>query len=592
MKHFLRPFCVFLIGILSIRGNGQTNVICPISAGTDQTICVPNCATLTGTFVPTNQTTSYAVSTIPYAPDPYNAGTAVAVGDDQWSAVVNIGFTFCFYGVAHTQCIIGSNGDLGFNTANALAYNTWPIGAAVPTTSVADLENAVLGPWQDLYPPGGGTIKWALYGTAPCRRFVASWNAVAMYSCTTTHCTQQITLYETTNIIENFISTKGLCSGWNGGNAIQAIQNPTGTAAVVNGTRNYPTQWTTTNDAIRYTPTGAPTYTIGWYQGATLLSATATTVVCPNATTTYTFQETSTDCNGVPVTVSDQMNVTTSALVLSGASTNSNSCTICNGTATATVVTGTGPFTYSWAPVGGNAATATNLCPGNYTCTVTGAGGCQGTQTFAITGINSPTSTQSQTNITCNAACNGAATITPSPVGAYTYLWLPGSQTTQTATGLCAGIYTVTATNASGCPTSQTITITEPPALTATSSSTAATCGSQNGSASVVASGGSPTYGYSWAPSGGNAATASNLGSGTYTCTITDANNCSITEVVVVTSTSSLVSSINTSVNVSCFGGNNGSATVTNVGGNPCLLYTSDAADDLLCVDLGGRRII
>src|ERR1041385_5034681 len=175
MKLFYRILLVVLTVCTTNSVNAQTNVICPISAGPNQSVCVPNCATLTGTYVPTNQTTSYSETVIPYAPDPYNAGTAVAVGDDQWSSVVNIGFTFCFYGNAYTQCINGSNGDLGFNIANAGAYNTWPIGQAAPSTSAADLENTIMGPWQDLYPPGGGTIKWAVYGSAPCRRFVASW---------------------------------------------------------------------------------------------------------------------------------------------------------------------------------------------------------------------------------------------------------------------------------------------------------------------------------------------------------------------------------------------------------------------------------
>src|SRR6185295_12541197 len=103
-------------------------------------------------------------STPPYTPDLFTSGTAVAVGDDQWSTVsVPIGFSFCFFGNTYTNCIIGSNGEIGFNVGNAGFYNTWPISAAEPTAIPGDLTNTVQGPWQDLYPPNGGTIKYQTY---------------------------------------------------------------------------------------------------------------------------------------------------------------------------------------------------------------------------------------------------------------------------------------------------------------------------------------------------------------------------------------------------------------------------------------------
>lgn len=61
--------------------------------------------------------------------------------------------------------------------------------------------NTVMGPWQDLYPPAGGIIKYTTYGTTPCRRFVVSWYQQPMYACTSTLCTQQITIYETTILL-------------------------------------------------------------------------------------------------------------------------------------------------------------------------------------------------------------------------------------------------------------------------------------------------------------------------------------------------------------------------------------------------------
>ncbi len=658
MKH---TYVKFLVALMLLAGavRAQSPTVCPITAGPNQSVCVPNCATATGTFVPTYATTNYTASTITYAPDPYNAGTTITLFDDSWSGAINIPFTFCFYGNAYNQLCVGSNGIITFNVAaNANGYCQWPIGAAVP--SAADPMNTIMGPWHDLYPPGGGQVRYATYGTAPCRRFVVSWYQLPMYSCTSTLCTQQVVLYETTNIIDNFIQTKALCTGWNGGDAIQAVHNAAGTAAVVQAGRNYPTNWTCTNDAKRWTPSGAATFVASWYQGVVAIpttinaaAGTGTATLCPVTTTTYTFQATYTNCNASQVTVSSTMTVTTTGITLSGTQTNLSCNGVCNGTATTNIVSGTGPFTYSWAPSGGTAATATGLCAGTYTCTVTGAGGCQGTQTFTITQPPLLTATQSQVNVLCNGGNTGSATVTASggtpgytyswaPSGGtgstatgltagtytctitdangcvitriftitqppalsttgsqvnvlcngsctgtatvnasggtpgYTYNWAPapgGGQGTATATGLCAAAYTVTVTDANGCTTTRIYTITQPPALNATTSSTTATCGSPNGSASVSASGGTPGYTYSWAPSGGTGSTATGLTAGTYTCTITDANGCVITRIVTVASTNSLAANITAQTNVSCFGGNNGTATVTPVGGNPGFTY-------------------
>ncbi len=71
--------------------------------------------------------------------------------------------------------------------------------------------------------------------------------------------------------------------------------------------------------------------------------------------------------------------------------------------------------------------------------------------------------------------------------------------------------------------------ITQPPVLTATTTTTAASCGAIDGSATATPSGGTGAYTYLWTPGGGNGATASNLTAGNYTVTVTDANGCTVT---------------------------------------------------------------
>ena len=142
-----------------------------------------------------------------------------------------------------------------------------------------------------------------------------------------------------------------------------------------------------------------------------------------------------------------------------------------------------------------------------------------------------------QYNVSCNTGTNGALEVSASGgMAPYTYSWSPSGGTNATATGLAAGNYTITVKGSDGLRRSETYTITQPAELTATISKTDVSCnGGANGTASVTVTGGTPSYTYSWLPSGGTAATATGLTAGTYTCTITDANACSITRSVTIT---------------------------------------------------------
>lgn len=245
----------------------------------------------------------------------------------------------------------------------------------------------------------------------------------------------------------------------------------------------------------------------------------------------------------------------------------------CNGASTGaislTITGGNTPYTYSWSN-GGGASSATGLTAGTYTVTVMDAAGC-GTLNYSFT-ISEPTavvaSIGSTTNVVCNGGNSGSATaIAAGGTGAYTYAWSNGS-TTALNTGLVAGTYTVTVTDASGCTDTEFVTITEPSALIASiGSSTNVLCnGGTNGSATATASGGTATYTFLWS-NGANSATASGLLAGTYSVTVTDANGCTDTDVVTITEPTVLVVNIASSNNVSCNGSNDGSATAAGAGG-------------------------
>jgi gliding motility-associated-like protein len=261
------------------------------------------------------------------------------------------------------------------------------------------------------------------------------------------------------------------------------------------------------------------------------------------------------------------------ALTSSISSTPATGCTGCNGSATVTASGGTGPYTYSWSPGGYTTSTVNNLCPGTYTVTYNDAITCSPSQTVAVT-VGSTgggmTVTQSQVDILCNGGCNGTADVNvTSGSSPFTYVWSPnpgGGQGTPNATGLCPGVYTCAITDATGCTNTQTITITEPPALSVSTSSTPAACGGNNGSVTATGAGGAGGYSYAWSPGGYTTSTVNSLTSGTYNVIVTDANGCTTGASVVIGTTGAL-SSTQSLVNVDCFGAATGSASV-NVTGN------------------------
>ena len=113
--------------------------------------------------------------------------------------------------------------------------------------------------------------------------------------------------------------------------------------------------------------------------------------------------------------------------------------------------------------------TASNLQQEIIRVTITSANGCSIVKNFTITEPTALVVTPSQTNISCNGGANGSASvIVTGGTGAYTYAWSPSGGTAATATGLTAGTYTVTITDANLCQTTQSFTLTEPAALVAT----------------------------------------------------------------------------------------------------------------------------
>lgn len=422
-----------------------------------------------------NQTTNYNVSQIPFV-NQINNGTLVQLTDDSQSGIFNIGFTFCFYGQTYTQFRIGSNGwvSLG-NGAQPFTFAS----VSIPTVNAAVPKNCIMGPWQDWNPGIGGQVRYQVQGVAPCRKLVVSWIGVPMYSCTNLQGTFHIVLYESTNIIENYIANKPNCPQWAGGTSVQGVHNPTGAQAVTVAGRNS-TQWTAVNDARQYTPSGPVVQPVlTWYQVGNPVSigtGQSITVTPPLGGAYYTCHLEYGPCNAGWSTCNQQgvglgpdtihvvptPNLPVPTIIPTDPLCNNG----CNGSIVVTPVGGTQPFNISWNN-GGNTLTLNNLCSGTYTFTLTDATGCSynGTST-----LNNPAPLQqptiTPTNPVCYGYCDGSATVNPiDGLAPYTFMW-NNNQTTQTATNLCSGNYSVTVYDANNCPATQNVTLVDPPQVT------------------------------------------------------------------------------------------------------------------------------
>ena len=180
---------------------------------------------------------------------------------------------------------------------------------------------------------------------------------------------------------------------------------------------------------------------------------------------------------------------------------------------------------------GQTTSTATGLSIGTYSVLITDAKGCTSTNILAISEPTLLTNSITQINAACKSSSTGSATAIPSGgTPNYTFLWNNG-QTTSTATGLSQATYSVLITDAKGCTTTNTATITEPTLLSSSTTQNNVSChGDSTGSAAITISGGTPNYIYLWSNGQANPAVSS-LVAGTYTVTViaTDSTNSAIT---------------------------------------------------------------
>ena len=298
---------------------------------------------------------------------------------------------------------------------------------------------------------------------------------------------------------------------------------------------------------------GATSYT--WSSGVTTTNPNGSTATAsPTTTTTYTV--TGTDANGCTSTGTSVVTVNTSILVDAGLAD-----TVCVGNSFTLNATGPAGTTFIWTDGTSNflGTSQTFTATSTQTYTVNGVDplGCTGSDVVVITVPPIFTLNAGGFATTCNGVCDGQVVVLATPSSGtfsnYTYQWSNGSQQ-PSVNNLCPGNFTVTVANSAGCTVTATATVTQPTAVTAVSSgNTAASCnGSCDGSVTITAAGGAGNYSFTWTPSG-SGSNPTNLCAGNYTCTVSDANNCTAQTTVVISQPAPITASI-TPVATICIG--------------------------------------
>ncbi len=283
-------------------------------------------------------------------------------------------------------------------------------------------------------------------------------------------------------------------------------------------------------------------------------------------------------------------------LIISDTDSNDVSCFgFSDGMVSVTINGGTPPYDYSWENTGGafgsNNPIQTNIPADTYTVIVYDNNFCGPVSTVLI--VNQPDLFDVEINLVSLPLCFGdsngelSTNLTGGTMPAVSYQW---DNPISTYTGanpdnLAAATYSVTVTDSNSCTAEDSYILSQPDELTGILSSVSATgFGASDGSVSVIASDGTPGYTYEWENAANPGviistnADVNNLPAGTYCVTITDSNNCTFEDCVVLTEPDELVVIIN-GYNITCHGLNNGSAAAIVSGGvTPYSYYWENSA--------------
>jgi gliding motility-associated-like protein len=212
-----------------------------------------------------------------------------------------------------------------------------------------------------------------------------------------------------------------------------------------------------------------------------------------------TYQLTVTDSKGCVSLITAPLSQP-SQLLLSATSGNVNCYGASTGWASVNTGGGTAPYTYYWSPINANTPLVSGLPAGSYMVTVRDKNGCSAVSTTTISQPSRIQLSLNPSDATCFGGSNGwISESTAGGTAPYVNSWstVPG-QAGNSVSGLSAGTYTLTVTDASGCQTHSTATIQQPPAIKVMATGSSTICAGQPASLYVQASGGDGSFQYVW----------------------------------------------------------------------------------------------
>jgi gliding motility-associated-like protein len=527
--------------------------------------CGTNCTTITAQVPHIKQTTGYVITNPSYVPFAYTTAGGTVVSqiyiDDTWSPAITPGFNFCFYGNSFSSLLMGSNSAITFDVSragNGSGYSISSTTGAIPNTAYA--PNMIFGPYHDINPglsSPNKKIEWRVEGTAPNRRFVASYNDMPYFggSCTTPRATHQMVLYEGTGIVEVYIKDKPYCTGWNSGLTILGMQNSTRTEAIAATGKNATVWGSTAMDSCwRFIPSGGMSRLKSaqlLVNGTVVANADTSTLsagvlnlnfpnVCPTAdSTAYVLRVAYNDCIGDPpqdVVFTDTVFVKKESRPAATIAKTDATCTT-TGSITVTASGGQTPYEYSInnGTSYQSSNTFTGVAPGTYTVLVRTVGSSCASVAQQVTVTTTNT-------LTLNAGSGGSictgASFTPSVQSNATgYSWSPATGVSNPSianpvlTPQQTTTYTVTATLGT-CTQQATVTVNVAPGATANAGQDAIIIAGDVYQMQATASAGS----YVWSPSTGLSAanvlnpTATPQQTTTYTLTVTTPLGCTASD--------------------------------------------------------------
>lgn len=308
---------------------------------------------------------------------------------------------------------------------------------------------------------------------------------------------------------------------------------------------------------------GNGAYSYQWSTGDTTSMAQNLTVGLYMATVT----------DGENCSASTTVSITESVLLLANVATTGETAFGANdGTATANPSGGVAPYVYLWSN-SADTQTIADLAPGNYSVTVTDELGCQSTVVVTVNafGCNLQVSGVAS-NVSCSELTDGTAQVmVMGGNDPLEFLWSNG-ETTQIISNLSAGVYTVTVQDANTCSALASVFILDATPISPNASATnESAIGAQDGTATTLPTGGSAPYSFLWS-NGSTEQSIVGLSPGTYTVVVTDANQCTSEQTVMVFTVNCAIQLSISVMDVPCFGDPNGFVSAVVSGG--ALPYT------------------